>query len=338
MASQQSATGTIELVGAGDNSPAEGSGGRRSTVRSVLRRYTSNRNALAGAAILILICALALLAPIISPGDPNAIVARPRLEPSLDHWLGTTSSGQDVFAQTIWGARVSLTAGLLVGVLTTVLGALIGMSAGYFGSRIDDSLSLIVNIFLIMPSLPLLITLAAFLPPGFLTIVLVLSITGWAWPARVLRSQALSLREKDFIASAEVSGERSFRIIFVELLPNMLSIVAASFIGSVIYGIGAQAGLEFIGLGDPSVVSWGTNLYWASNNAGLLTGAWWTFVPSGVCIALVAFALALLNYAIDEVTNPRLRSQRGIVALLKRYRRRLDSSRATPVLRTPSGD
>ena len=126
----------------------------------------------------------------------------------------------------------------------------------------------------------------------------------------MLRSQTLSLREKDFVAAAEVSGESRLRIIFGEILPNMLSIVAASLLGSTIFAIGALSALEFLGLGNPSVVSWGTNLYWAGNNAGLLTGAWWTFVPSGACIALVAFAFALINYAIDEVTNPRLRAQR----------------------------
>lgn len=298
-----------------------------------LVRLLRNRKAVAGGIILILFAAIAILAPVLKPGDPSEFVARPRLPPSRAHLLGTTGSGQDVLAQTLWGTRISLSVGLLVGVATTALGALIGMAGAYLGGKADATLSLLTNVFLIMPSLPLLITLAAFLPAGYVTIVIVLSITGWAWPARVLRSQALSLKEKDFIASAEVAGEGKLRIIFREIMPNMLSIVTASFIGSVIYGIGAQAGLEFIGLGDPSVVSWGTNLYWASNNSGLLTGAWWTFVPSGLCIALVAFAFALMNYAIDEITNPRLRSQRETRNVLRRYRRRLPESRATPVLR-----
>jgi peptide/nickel transport system permease protein len=154
----------------------------------------------------------------------------------------------------------------------------------------------------------------------------------------VLRSQTLSLREKDYVSSAVVSGENSFRIIFAEILPNMLSIVVAGMFGAVTYAIGAQAGLEFLGLGNPSSTSWGTNLYWAQNNAGLLTGAWWTFVPAGTCIALVAFSMSMINYAIDEVTNPRLRSQRATNALLRKSRRKLGASRATPVLRTSTGD
>ncbi|MDQ4098911.1 MAG: ABC transporter permease, partial [Chloroflexota bacterium] len=189
------------------------------------------------------------------------------------------------------------------------------------------------NVVLIIPGLPLLVVLTAFLPAGFWTIVLVLTATGWAWPARVLRAQTLSLREQEFVASAVVSGEGSMRIMFREILPNMLSLVAAAMFGGVIFAIGAQAGLEFIGLGNPTTISWGTILFWARNNSGLLLGAWWTFVPAGLCIALVAFALALLNYAIDEVTNPRLRAQRQTSRALRRFGYRLSSSRATPVVR-----
>ena len=130
-----------------------------------------------------------------------------------------------------------------------------------------------------------------------------------------------------------MSGERGPWIIFSEILPNMLSIVLASFLGSTIFAIGAMAALEFLGLGNPSAVTWGTNLYWAANNAGLLTGAWWTFVPAGACIALVAFAFALINYAIDEITNPRLRAQRETTSALKRLSSPRSAVRATPVVR-----
>jgi peptide/nickel transport system permease protein len=301
-----------------------------------LQAMLRNRKAAAGIVILFLFAAVALLAPVIAPGDPIDFVDRPNLPPSAKHWLGTTGQGQDVFAQTVWGSRSTLSVGILVGILTTVVGILVGISAGYFGGGIDDLLSLATNIFLIIPSLPLLVVLAAFLGSGHaLYFVLVLTVTGWAWPARVMRSQTLSLREKDFVAAAKVGGERGDRIILAEILPNMLSIVVASFLGSTIFAIGALSALEFLGLGNPSVVSWGTNLYWAGNNAGLLTGAWWTFVPAGACIAVVAFAFALINYAIDEVTNPRLRSQRETTSALKGLVSR-GSTRATPVVRHAS--
>ena len=240
------------------------------------------------------------------------------LEPAAEHWLGTTAKGQDVLALTIHGSRSSLFVGLTVGFASTFIGILVGLASAYFGKFIDEALSLVTNVFLLLPGLPLLVILAAFLPPGLGTVILVLMVTGWAGSARVLRSQALSIRSKDFVAAAVVSGERAGRIMFREILPNMASIVMGTLLACVIYGIGAQAGLEFLGLGDVSTVSWGNNLFWAGNEGALLTGSWWVFVPSGVCIALVAFALALINYAVDEVTNPRLRKIRKAAATTER--------------------
>jgi peptide/nickel transport system permease protein len=296
-----------------------------------------NRKAAVGAAILIIFALVGIFAPQIAPFDPKAFVARPHQPPSMEHWFGTDGSGKDVFSQTVYGTRISYGTGALVGISVTIIGIIVGISAGYFGGRVDDILTMITNVFLIIPGLPLIVILAAFLPAGFLTIYAVLTATGWAWGARVLRSQTLSLREKDFIGSAVVSGESSARIMFREILPNMLSISVAGMFGAVTYAIGAQAGLEFLGLGDPSNISWGTSLYWAQNNAGLLVGAWWTFIPAGLSIALLAFALSLINYAIDEVTNPRLRSQRETQAALKKAKHRLGSSRATPVVRQQPG-
>lgn len=323
---------------AGASTPPAQTAVNRRRGGTVLRLILQNRKATVGAVILSIFTILAIFAPVIAPYGPEEFVGRPHLAPSREFLLGTTGSGEDVLSQTIYGTRISLGTGVIVGVATAIIGAVIGMTAGYFRSRVDDVLSLLTNVFLIIPGLPLIVILAAFLPAGFWTIVIVLTVTGWSWGARVLRSQTLSLREKDFVSSAVVSGEGSLRIIFREILPNMMSIVVAGMFGGVTYAIGAQAGLEFIGLGNPSAISWGTNLYWAQNNAGLLTGAWWTFVPAGTCIALVAFSLVLINFAIDEVTNPRLRSQRETTMVLKRYKRRLGSSRATPVLHGTPGD
>jgi peptide/nickel transport system permease protein len=297
-----------------------------------VKRLIGNWKAALGAAILLIFVLVAALAPVIAPGDPSDFVDRPNRPPSREHIFGTTGQGQDVFAQTVWGARVSLGLGFTIGLSITVIGALIGMTAGYFGGRVDDFLSLITNVVLIIPGLPLLITLAAFLPPGPRTIARVLSLISWAWNARVFRSQTLSLREKDFVSASVVSGEGSPYIIFREILPNMTSIVANAFFSSTLYAIGAEAGLEFLGLGNVSLVSWGTNLYWAANNAGLLTGAWWTFIPAGLCIALVAFAFAMINYAMDEITNPRLRAEKETSRVLKN--RSLRNARATPVVRS----
>jgi peptide/nickel transport system permease protein len=298
------------------------------------RRLIANKKALVGIGILVFFLLVAIFAPIIAPVDPSDFVARPNRAPTAQHIFGTTGQGQDVFAQTVWGTRISLGIGFAVGLIITVLGAIVGMTAGYFGGRVDDILSLITNVVLIIPGLPLLITLAAFLPPSPLTIAFVLSITSWAWNARVFRSQTLSLREKDFVSASIVSGESTPYIIFREILPNMTSIAAGALFSSTLYAIGAEAGLEFLGLGNVSMISWGTILYWAANNAGLLTGAWWSFVPAGLCIALVAFAFAMINYAMDEITNPRLRAEKETARVVKD--RSLRTARATPVVREPA--
>ena len=222
----------------------------------------------------------------------------------------TNGQVQDVLAQTIVGARQTLLVGFSVGILVVLIGSIIGATAGYYGGYVDDMLSLFINIFLVMPGLPLMVILASWLPPGPLTLSGVLIVTGWAWNARVIRSQMMTLRKRDFVYASIVSGEQNIRIIMIEIMPRMLSLLASSFIGASIYAIGAQVGLEFLGLGDVSTVTWGTNLYWASNDMALLTGSWWTFVPTGLSIAIVSFALTLINFGIDEVSNPRLISER----------------------------
>ena len=210
-------------------------------------------------------------------------------------------------------ARVgSLIVGFLTGTIIIIIAILVGVTAGYVGGWIDELLSLITNIFLILPGLPLIIVVAGWLDrPGPLTVILVLSLTSWAYGARVLRSQTLSLRNSEFVAAARVVGEPTWRIIVHEILPNMTSLVVSSWIGAVLFALLAEAGFAFIGLGDVNAVTWGTVLYWAQNNQSLLTGNWWAFVPGGLCIALVGFSLTLINYGIDEVTNPRLRSGEG---------------------------
>lgn len=296
-----------------------------------LRNVLRNPKARLGVTIVVFFALVALMAPLIAPGDPGEFVDRPHLPPSREHFFGTEGQGKDVFRQTVWGARTSLTIGLTTGLVTTLVGMVIGMTAGYFGGRVDDLLSVLMNLFLVIPGIPLLVIIAAYLRPSFYTIIFALAFTGWAWGARVLRSQTLSLREKDFVSASIVSGEGSFRIIFREVLPNMASILVGGLIGSVTYAIGAETALSFIGLTNVSDVTWGTNLYWAQNNAGMLVGAWWTFVPSGLCVALVAFGLSLINYGMDEITNPRLRAEREVAHVIKDSK--LRNVRATPVIR-----
>src|SRR6266446_7983838 len=226
------------------------------------------------------------------------------------NWLGTTQTGQDVFAQVIVGTRVSLLLGFVAGFLATLISVIIGLTAGYFGGLVDDLLSLFMNIFLVVPALPLAVVLAAYFPfRGPLPVAIIVTITGWAWGARVLRAQTLSMRRREFVQAARASGETTFRIIFSEILPNEIAIIAAGLVGTVIYAVLAQVGLEFLGLGDVTIISWGTMFYWAQNNEALLLGAWWWFLAPGLCVALLGAGLAFVNFGIDEISNPRLRRE-----------------------------
>lgn len=284
---------------------------QRDQRRQPFRRLLASKKATTGASIVVFLVLVGVLAPLIAPGDPKSAASGFNLPPSATHWLGTTAQGGDIFAQLVWGARDSLTVGFLTGVLVTVIGCTGGLCAAYFGGWTDHIITLLTNVFLLIPGIPLLIVMAAFLPHSTYSIVLVLTISGWAGPARVLRSQAMTIVRRDYVASATVIGEDRFRLIAFEVLPNLASLIAASLFGAVAYGIGAQAALEFLGLGNLDTVSWGTILYWSSNNASLLQGAWWQFVPAGACIALAAGALGLLNFAVDEITNPRLRTAKA---------------------------
>jgi peptide/nickel transport system permease protein len=301
------------------------SAGARAWVEAILR----DRKATLGAILLAFFALVATLGPFLV-GDPTALVAVPLQPPSGAHWLGTTGQGQDVLAQTVVGTRVSLLVGFGVGVVVVLVGSLVGVAAGYFGGRVDGLLSLLFNVFLVIPGLPLAIVMAAYLPSGPLTVAAVLVFTGWAWNARVVRGQTLALRRRDFVAAAVVSGESSLRIISREILPNMTSLLVAQVIGSSVYAIGALVGLEFLGLGDVSAVTWGTNLYWATNDSALLTGAWWTYVPTGLCVALVGFGLVMLNSGFDEITNPRLQLERAWREHLARAGQ--EPGRSTPVV------
>ena len=324
----------VNVLPAKDEKPRAAAHGKPvSAQMDFLRRTVTQPKALIGLALMAFFILMALFAPLIAPYDPSGYVGLPHQPPSAQFWLGTTGQGQDVFSQMVWGGRVSLLIGFSVGILSTLLGLVIGMISGYIPGVVDGVLNMFTNVFLLIPGLPLLIALASFLPQGMVTVMLVLTFTGWAWPARVFRSQVLSLREKDFVSASVVGGEGVSRIVFAEILPNMLSLVMSSLFGAVIYTIGADAGLAFLGFENVNIVSWGTMLYWASNSSALLQEAWWTFLPPGLCIALVSFATTMLIYAMDEVTNPRLRSEKEITRVLRKYH--LGSQRSTPVVKEP---
>ncbi|HLH63203.1 MAG TPA: ABC transporter permease [Ktedonobacteraceae bacterium] len=281
--------------------------------RTVGSWLAANGKVTFGLSIVFFFIVVALVGPLLIRQSPTAFSADVLQPPSAAHWLGTTQTGQDVFAQVIVGTRVSLLLGFGAGLLATIVSVIVGLTAGYFGGLVDDVLSLLINVFLVIPAIPLAIIMAAYLPfRGPLPMAIIVTITGWAWGARVLRAQTLSMRKRDFVEAARASGESRLRIVFVEILPNEIAIVAAGLVGTVIYAILAQVGLEFLGLGDVTTISWGTIFYWAQNNEALLLGAWWWFLAPGCCVALLGAGLAFINFGIDELANPRLREERKL--------------------------
>jgi len=284
---------------------------RRGFGADLWRAVAHNRKALAGFVLLVFFLVLAVFPGQIAPHDPQAEVYLPGLGPSGHHWFGTTAYGQDVLSQLIWGTRQSVVIAFAVGGLATVLAVLIGVSAAYLGGVADGLLSLLTDVLLVIPIFPLIIVIAAYEKnSGLFTLVVVLGALGWSYGARQLRSQTLSLRTRDFLESARVRGERKLYVIVFEILPTMTSLIVATFLGGALYAVLAAAGLQFIGLGDPSSQSWGTMLYWAENNEALGANmVLWAIMP-GICVAGLGAAFALLNYAFDEISNPALRMRR----------------------------
>ena len=281
-------------------------------VGRVVATIWSNRKARIGVVILGVFLITAIFAPLLAPYDGSANGFARSANGSSAHWFGTTAAGEDVLSQLIYGARVSVLVGFVAGLFSTIIAVLIGLSWGYVRGFAADVINFIVNLFLVVPALPLMIVIAAYLQNGGIgMIILVVVITGWAWGARVLRSQTQSLRSRDFITAAIFSGEGSFRIVFREILPNMTSLIVGSFFGAATSAILAEAGLEFLGLGDSSTVSWGTMLFWAQNSNALLTGQWVLLFAPGLCIALLATSLTLINFGVDGLSNPRLREGTG---------------------------
>ncbi len=268
-----------------------------------------NRKALIGVSILLVVVLLAVFAPLLTDYLPTQRVGRPHQPPSGDHLLGTTRLGYDVFTRLLYGARVSLAVGFGAGLLITVIGTVLGIIAGYKGGVVDEVISFFTNMILVIPNLPLLLVLAAFIGQATpLVIAVILGFTSWAWGVRVTRSETLSIRQRDFVKSAEMLGEPGWRIMSFEIFPNLISIVGINFIGSVIFAVISEATLEFLGLGDPNTVSWGIMLYNAQNSSALSVGAWWDILTPCLALATLGLGLALINFAIDEIANPRLRT------------------------------
>ena len=262
---------------------------------------------------------IAILAPFIAPYPPlqrqyqgdDGILIEKWAEPSLlggdsSYLLGTTADGFDIFSQLIYGTRAALMVGLIAAVFTAGIGTLVGLVAGYYGGKVDDALMRVVDFLYGMPLLPTVIVLVAVLGPNLWNIILALIILQWRSTARVIRSQALSLRERPFVKAAEVAGASDWHIISRHLAPNVLPMTFLYGSFGIAWAILAEAGVSFIGLGDPNTVSWGTMLQASRAYSALQFGAWWWFVPPGICIGLLVISGFLIGRGYEEITNPKL--------------------------------
>lgn len=278
-----------------------------------------------GAGMLGLFVLVAVLAPVIAPHDPATSVGAPYAAPTSTHLLGTNDVGQDVFSELLYGARISLTVGFVVALVATLVGTLVGVGAGFFGGFLDSLAMRVVDLTLALPFLPLLIVLAAFIGRSLTITIVVIAVVLWARPARVIRSQVLSVRDREDVQATRAMGAGWGHLLGRHVTPAVAPLVIAQFVRSANIAILIEASLSFLGLGDPTAKSWGTMLFYANARGAFLTDAWlWWVVPTGLAISLVVVSFAFVGYALEEWADPRLRA-RAMPRLAQ-----LAMSRATP--------
>lgn len=270
-----------------------------------------NKLALTGTIILSFFMVMATIGPIIMPfstmkfGEVEDLL----LSPSSAHLLGTDDMGRDVLANLISGARISLLIGAIATAISMLIGTLIGITAGYFGKGIDNLLMRFTDFFLVIPWLPLMMVLAAILGTSLWNIIFVIGITGWAGTARVVRSQTLSVRERQFVERTVSIGAGHVHIMLRHILPNVFPLVFANTVLVAAVAIISETTLSFLGLGDPTMASWGMMLHYAFEGGATAAGAYWYYLPPGICVVLVVLSFTLLGYAFDEILNPKLRGR-----------------------------
>ncbi len=314
MASEAIAAGAGPADGAPPAMPAIGpaadpAGG----IRQVWRYVWQDRLGRLGVLAFVLMLVLSVLGPLVFPFNSAAVASTSAgvlTPPGAGHWLGTDELGRDLFRELLAAAHISLLVGLAATAISIIVGASIGIGAGYYGGWLDNSLMRLTDFFLVLPQIPLVIALAAFFGRSLGIIIVVIGITGWPTTARIVRSQTLSLRERQFVTRVRSLGTPDRRILRVHILPNVMPLIFANTVLVIGGAILTEATLSFLGLGDPVQVSWGTMLHnaYAAGATGL--GDWWYFLPPGIGIVIVVLAFTLTGHAIDQALNPRLRGSR----------------------------
>ena len=279
----------------------------REEVSAFWKSYRRSKLGLAGLVLFAFIVSVALLAPFIAPYDPFASVGPPFGAPSVSHILGTNDAGQDIFSELLYGARTSLLVGISAALIVTALGTFVGLAAAYLGGIIESILMRITDIFLLVPDLPFIMILALYLGPSVWNIVLAIGILWWSVTARVIRSIVLTIKEEPFIDAAKAIGASNRKIMLSEILPHTIPVIIVGVIRFTGFGVLYEAGLSFLGLGDPTVNSWGTMLHFAQARGAFLRGMWWWFFPPGLCISLTIISFTLISFSLDRILNPKMR-------------------------------
>lgn len=284
---------------------------RKKKIKQFFMAVVKNKMALTGAVILTIFILVAIFGPVFVPfstmvfGEVEEILN----PPSRTHLLGTDDMGRDVLANLISGARISLLIGGVATAISMGIGTLIGIVSGYFGKGIDNALMRFTDFFLVIPWLPLMMVLAAILGTSIWNIIFVIGITGWAGTARVVRSHTLSVKERQFVERTVSIGAGSGHIMARHILPNVFPLVFANTVLVAAVAIVSETTLSFLGLGDPTTASWGMMLHYAFESGATSAGAYWYYLPPGICVVLVVLSFTLLGYAFDEILNPKLRKR-----------------------------
>ncbi|MDD3827387.1 MAG: ABC transporter permease [Anaerolineae bacterium] len=289
-----------------------------------VRQYLSSPMGVVGAAMLLVVILVAVLAPWLAPYDPQARVQVSPDDilapPDAQHWLGRDDAGKDVLSLLIYGARVSLVVGFTASFMSMIIGTTVGLVAGYYGGRVGNLLMRFVDLLMVIPELPLMLVIIAVMGRGLLNIILVIGLLGWTYTARLVRSQVLSVKERQFILRGRSLGASHLHMVVRHIFPQVLPLVIAQAVLDISVAILAESTLAFLGLGDPTLISWGSMLNFAFERA-VSRQAWWFLVPPGLAIVWVSLSLVLIGNTLDQIVNPRLRTHhlfdaRRMVALV----------------------
>jgi len=279
----------------------------RRKLRDFWKLYRRSSLGKLGLVVVLFFVIIAIAAPWIAPFDPFAFVGDPFLKPSSTYIFGTDQVGRDIFSRVIYGTRVSLLVGLVASAMTIGLGSVIGLVSGYLGGWIDNVLMRITDLFIILPALPLMLIMASILGKGIMNIIIVITVIGWTATARMVRSQTMSLKERPFTEASRAIGSTDLHTIARHIVPNVFPLVFANGMIAIVDAILSEAGLSFLGFGDPSSPSWGMVLHFADTAGATVNGYWWYIVPPGICIMLLVMGFAFISYSTDQILNPRLR-------------------------------